>query len=207
MTAAPPAWLTLPEDEFQDQYRPAHSATADYLHRVLLRALGPAAIRVPADEDLRHKPLVVDLGSPLPVRLRCYLYAATQHASERQQGTFKIQLTVGVPRLGDDSGRLYFDRTDNIRPVLMGYHPDWRLFILWDADLHDLGDGFPYSKNVQAPPDLVWGALARGLAHGSRRLKKPATNESIVAARPSQLETALELRIRLSNEALCKRIF
>jgi hypothetical protein len=207
MTASPPAWLTLPEDEFQAQYRSARNATANYLHRVLLRALGPAAAQVPADEELRHKPLVVELVPPLPARLRFYLYEATQHPSERQQGTFKIQLTVGATRPGDDSGRLYFDRTDNIRPVLMGYHPDWRLFILWDADLHDLGDGFPYSKNVQAPPDIVWGALARGLAQGSRRLKKPPIGESIAAARPSQLESALELRIRLSNQALRGGIF
>ena len=88
---------------------------------------------------------------------------------------------------------MYFDRTGNIRPVLMGYHPDWRLFILWDADLHDLGDGFPYSKNVQAPPDIVWGALARGLDLGSRRLKKPPITETIVAARPLYLAEALEV--------------
>jgi hypothetical protein len=207
MAAAPPTWLTLPEDEFQDQYRPAHNATRSYLHRVLLRALGRAVEHLPEDDELRQKPLVVDLAAPLPSRLRFYVYEATQHASERQQGTFKVQLTSGIARSGSDSTRLYFDRTDNIRPVLTGYHPDWRLFILWDADLHDLGDGFPYSKNVQAPPDIVWGALARGLAQGSRRLKKPPITETIVAARSSRLAEALELRIRLSNQALCEGIF
>lgn len=207
MTALP-SWLTLPEDEFEDQYRPAHTATANYLHRVLLRALGAAAESIPIDEHLRRKPLVVDLAPPLPARLRCYLYEATQHPSERQQGTFKVQLSVGVPGQGNGpSRRLYFDRTDNIRPVLMGYHQDLHMFILWDADLHDIGDGFSYSKNVQAPPSLVWSAVARGLAHGSRRIKKPPTSESIVAARPSQLAEALELRIRLSNQALCDGIF
>lgn len=204
---APPSWLNLSEEAFQDQYRPARNATANYLHRVLVRALGSAVASVPAEEKLRRKPLVVELTPPLPARLRFYLYEATQHASERQQGTFKVQLTVGVARPGDGSGRLYFDRSDDIRPVLMGYHSDLRLFILWDADLHDLGDGFPYSKNVQAPPDIVWSALARGLAHGYRRIKKPATSESIVAARPSQLAAALELRIRLSNQGLCEGIF
>jgi hypothetical protein len=207
MAAVPPAWLTLPEDEFQDHYRPAHNATRSYLHRVLLRALGPAVEQLLTDDDLKKKPLVVDLAAPLPSRLRFYAYEATQHASERQQGTFKVQLTSGVARPGSDSTRLYFDRADSIRPMLIGYHPDWRLFILWDADLHDLGDGFPYSKNVQAPPDIVWGALARGLAQGSRRLKKPAITETIVAARPLHLAEAVELRIRLSNQALCEGIF
>jgi hypothetical protein len=206
MTTPPPAWLTLSEDAFQDQYRPAHNATRSYLLRVLLRALGPAVERLPTDGELQQKPLVVDLVMPLPSRLRFYVYEATQHASERQQGTFKVQLTTGVARPGSGSTRLYFDRTGNIRPVLTGYHPDWRLFILWDADLHDLGDGFPFSKNVQAPPDIVWGALARGLARGTRRLKKPAITETIVAARPLHLAEALELRIRLSNQALCEGI-
>jgi hypothetical protein len=116
-----------------------------------------------------------------------------------------VQLTSGIPHPG--STRLHFDRTCNIRPILAGYHPDWRLLILWDADLHDLGDGFPYSKNVQAPPDIVWGALAHGLARGPRRLKKPPLTETIVAARPRQLAEALELRIRLSNQTLCEGIF
>lgn len=203
MMVAPPAWLTLPEDEFQDQYRPAHSGTRGYLHRALVRALRPSVARLPTDHDLQQKPLVVDLVRPLPSRLRFYVYEATQHASERQQGTFKVQLTSGVAGSSSNSTRLYFDRTDNIRPVLTGYHPEWRLFILWDADLHDLGDGFPYSKNVQASPDLVWGALARGLAQGTRRLRKPAITEAIVVARPPYLAEALELRIRLSNQALC----
>ena len=207
MAHVPPAWLTLPEDQFQGQYRPAHNATRSYLHRTLLRALGPAAERLPTEDELKQKPLVVALTTPLPSRLRFYVYEATQHASERQQGTFKVQLTSGVTGSGSDSTRLYFDRTDNIRPVLVGYHFDWRLFILWDADLHDLSDGFPYSKNVQAPPDIVWSALARGLAQGSRRLKKPAITETIVAARPLHLAEALELRIRLSNQALCEGIF
>lgn len=206
MAQASPAWLRLPEDQFQDQYRPGHRVTRSYLHRVLLRALDRAAAQLPAEDQLQQKPLVVDLVTPLPSRLRFYVYEATQHASERQQGTFKVQLTSGVVRPGSGSARLYFDRTDNIRPVLTGYHPDWRLFILWDADLHDLGDGFPYSKNVQAPPDIVWGALARGLAQGTRRLKKPAVTETIVAARPRQLAEALRLRIRLSNQALLEGI-
>jgi hypothetical protein len=66
MAAAPPAWLTLPEDEFQDQYRPAHNATRSYLHRALLRALGSAVERLPTDDELQQKPLVIDLARPLP---------------------------------------------------------------------------------------------------------------------------------------------
>jgi hypothetical protein len=66
MAAAPPGWLTLPEDEFQDQYRPAHNATRSYLHGTLLRALGSAVERLPTDDELQQKPLVIDLARPLP---------------------------------------------------------------------------------------------------------------------------------------------
>lgn len=208
MAEVPPDWLGMPEKAFQEWYRPAGNPSSSYLHRVLIRALGSAVTRLPAKQALRAKPLVLDLALPLPSKLRFYLYGATQHASERQKGTFKIQLTVGVRRGGEvDAKNLYFDRSGDIRPILAGYQPDLNLFILWDADLHDIGDGFPYSKNVQAPPGLVWHAVARGLHHDTRRLKRPAVTESIVAARPRQLAEAIRLRVRLSNEALCEGLF
>lgn len=205
MEITPPAWITLDEDEFRDQYPSTRSAS--FLHRALVRALKTTVARWPSEGTLNQKPLVVDLNAPLPSRLRFYMYEATQHASERQQGTFKVQLTKGIARQGVESARLYFDRTENVRPVLVGYNPGLRMFIIWDAELHDVGDGFPFSKNVQAPPDIVWNALARGLAWGTRRLKRPSATEAIVAARPLYLAEALELRIRLSNESLREGIF
>lgn len=211
MAEAPPDWLGMPERDFQKWYRPAGNPTSSYLHRVLIRALGSACTRLPSNEALRTKPLVIDLALPLPSKLRIYLYGATQHPSERQQGTFKAQLTVGVDRDGNPTdakkGNLYFDRGGDIRPILAGYQPDLNLFVLWDADMHDVGDGFPYSKSVQAPPELVWHAVARGLAQDTRSLKQPARTESLVAARPRQLAEALALRIRLSNAALCEGLF
>lgn len=218
-----PGWLALPEGEFQEQYRPARNLTPGYLHRALVRALSLAVATVPADEALKQKPLVLDLASPLPPRLRFYVYQATQHSSERQQGTYKIQLTSGVPATTQAAHgviprqaakpvrakpvRLYFDRADNVRPILMGYHPDWNLFILWDADLHDLGEGFSYSKNVQAPPEIVGKALARGIAQGTRKLQTQGLMETIIAVRPRRLAEALKLRIRLSNDAMVEGLF
>ncbi|WP_406187310.1 hypothetical protein [Streptomyces anulatus] len=210
MGSTTPGWLTLPEEEFQARYRPARNATSGYLHRTLVRALGRAVDGWPSDEVLTRKPLVLDLASPLPPRLRFYVYQATQHPSERQQGTFKIQLSVGVTRDGQPASpkekRRWFDRSDNIRPIAMGYHPDWNLFILWDADLHDMNAGFTFSRSVQTPPDIVWAALAKDIAFGPRRLHGGST-EQIIAARPHRLEEALNLRIELSNEAMCEGLF
>lgn len=210
MGSTTPGWLTLPEDEFQERYRPTRNATSGFLHRVLIRALGPGVAALPSDDALTRKPLILDLASPLPPRLRFYVYQATQHPSERQQGTFKIQLSVGVTRDGQPASpkekRRWFDRANNIRPIAMGYHPDWNLFIVWDADLHDMNGGFTFSKNVQTPPEIVWAALAKDISHGSRRLRGGLT-ETIVAARPHRLVEALNLRIDLSNEVMCEGLF
>lgn len=199
-------WPSLPFVEFEAAYRPSGHGSRTYLHRALLRALGPALDRLPSEAEIKQKPLVVDLALPLPSQLRLYVYEATQHHSERQVGTFKIQLTTGLAPEDDRAGRWHFDRRDGVRPVVMGYVPDLRVFILWDADLHDLGEGFAWSKNVQAPPDVVWGAVAKGIEVGERRMKKPLVTERIVAARPPYLAEALRQRIRLSNETLCQGV-
>ncbi|WP_368800853.1 hypothetical protein [Kocuria oxytropis] len=195
----PPLWLHLSDDEFEETYRAGDRR--GYLHRVLVRALSHAVERIPTEEELRRKPLTVEFAPPLPSKLSFYMYEATQHASERQQGTFKVQLTGGVRR-SSASNRLFFDRSAKARVILAGYHPELRLFIIWDADLHELAGGFPYSKNVQAPPEVASEALARGLAHTSRRLKRPSVTERIVAARPRHLDRALQLRIQLSVQTL-----
>jgi hypothetical protein len=200
------AWTSLPFAEFEATYRPSGHRSRTYLHRAMLRALEPALTRLPTEAEISHKPLVVDLALPLPSQLRVYVFEATQHHSERQLGTFKIQLTTGVAPVNARAGRLHFDRGEGVRPIVMGYVPDLRVFILWDADLHDLGEGFAWSKNVQAPPDLIWEAVANGLALGARRMKKPTVTERIVAARPHYLTEALRHRIRLSNETLCEGV-
>ena len=64
MTDATPDWLEMPEKAFQNWYRPAGNPSSPYLHRALLRALGPTATPLPANDTLRAKPLVVDLALP-----------------------------------------------------------------------------------------------------------------------------------------------
>ena len=177
MSETPVDWKFMTELDFQQRYRPAHNATRAFLHRKLVRSLAPVLQEVPTDDELGQKPLDLTFVAPLPFRLRFYVYGATQHASERQLGTFKVQLTNGLPTSG--SGKLQFDRSGGVRPILLGYQMDLGVFILWDADLHDFGGGFPYSKNVQAPPDIVWGAVAagsrRGVAVSRRRaLRRPS---------------------------------
>lgn len=86
----------------------------------------------------------------------------------------------------------------------MGYHNELDVFILWDADLHDAGGGFPFSKSIQAPPEVVFDALASGFSEGKRHLKAPRITETIISARPTRLLEAITLRLQRSTETLLK---
>lgn len=200
-----PPWFDMPEPQFRSSLPDRGTITSTQLHQVLIRAISGSLRELPADDELKQKPLVVKTCLPLPSSLRFYVYNATQHSSERQLGTFKIQLTSGIEKASEGSTtRFEFDRSDGVRPVVVGYHHELDIFILWDTDLHDSGGGFPFSKSIQAPPEVVFGALAKGLAEGERRLKIPRINETIVCARPARLSEAIALRLQRSTETLLK---
>lgn len=199
-----PPWVNMPEAQFRSSFPQHGIVTSTQLNQVLVRAISSSISEVPADGDLKLKPLGVKTCLPLPASLRFYVYNATQHSSERQAGTFKIQLTAGIEKRSEGITRYEFDRSKGIRPVAVGYHNELDIFILWDADLHDAGGGFPFSKNVQAPPEIVFAALATGLAEGQRRLKVPRISETIISARPARLSEAIALRLQRSTETLFK---
>lgn len=199
-----PSWVDMPDAIFRSTLPGQGTVSSVQLHQVLIRAISGSADEMPVEGTLRYKPLVVKTRLPLPPSLRFYVYNATQHSSERQLGTFKIQLTVGVEKDVVGTTRYEFDRSQGIRPVVVGYHLDLDVFILWDTDLHDAGGGFPFSKSIQAPPEIVFGALASGLAEGERRLKSSRVSETIICARPSRLVEALSLRLQRSTETLLK---
>lgn len=194
-----PTWVNMPEASFERQHGNRLRPSRFYLNGSLIRALRPVLILSSVDKAVAEKPLTLELALPLPRRLRFYLFGATQHSSERQVGTFRVQLTSGLP--APKPGRYVFDRSEQIRPILIGHAAEPRVFIIWDADLHDAGDGFPFSKGIQAPPDMVWRAAARGTAEGVRQLRTGAS-EVVVAARPEHLIEALSRRVQLSNSAL-----
>lgn len=169
------------------------------LNRVLTRALIPFLREFPSEEQLHTKPLLLSLQLPLPPKLRCYVFLATQHESERQADTFRVQLTAGEPA---GHGRRVFSREGGVRPVLIGFEPRLDVFIIWDADVNDAGGGFPFSQGVQAPPGIVYQAAATGLAEGMRTARRAARQEKIVAVRSDKLVQGLLRRIELSNLAL-----
>lgn len=199
-----PRWLDMPDADFRSTLPVKGTATTVQLHQILTRAISGSLDAVPSDIALRRKPLVANTLLPLPNAMRFYLYNATQHPSERQLGTFKIQLTTGTRKIVEGTTRYEFDRSGGVRPIVMGYHLEMDVFVLWDADLHDAAGGFPFSKSIQAPPELVFGALASGMAEGERRLKSAKVHETIICARPARLTEALSLRLQRSTETLLK---
>ena len=65
--------------------------SSERLHRQFLDTLGDAVLSHSAVED---KPLEVDLKSPLPPKIRAYIYNATYPPGGRAMGEHKIQLIV-----------------------------------------------------------------------------------------------------------------
>lgn len=192
-------WLLMPSDQFQARYPLTPRPQASQLNRRVARALQPVLSQQPSEQELQGKPLQLSLRLPLPPMLRIYAFTATQHETERQKDTYKIQLTH-VPRV-PEGARWKFSREAGIRPILIGFVPPLAVFILWDADVNDAGQGFTYSKSVQAPPELVYEALANGKSVRSRRVRGMEP-EQIVAVRYSRLVDGLLTRIELSNQAL-----
>lgn len=135
--------------------------SVEHLHRTFLEALNSAVV---SHSDVATKPLEVDLKSPLPPKLRVYLYNATYPPGGRTMGEHKIQIIVPGQARG---ARANFDSSGGRIPILAGYRPDLRIFMLWDAELYV---DFSYSRNVQVMPETVYEAFAQGIGRQQRNL-------------------------------------
>jgi hypothetical protein len=79
-------------------------------------------------------------------------------------GEHKIQLIVPGQARG---ARSNFDISGGRIPLLVGYRPDLRIFMIWDAELYV---DFSYSRNVQVMPETVYEAFAQGIGRQTRNL-------------------------------------
>jgi hypothetical protein len=140
--------------------------------------------------DIEKKPLELDLTVPLPSRVRTYMYTLTDPPGGRPAGEFKIQLIAPGQKKGDIAS---FDTSDGRIILLIGYHPDTNVFVLWDAMLYPK---FPHSRNVQVSGETVFGALAGGIARQERTLR--TGTECVLAARGQDLATAIGERFVLT---------
>jgi hypothetical protein len=135
--------------------------SVEKLHETFLAALDDSVI---SHSDVQTKPLEVDLSSPLPPRLRVYLYNATFPPGGRTMGEHKVQLIVPGQVRGE---RGNFDNSGGRIPILAGYRPDLSIFMLWDAEMYV---DFSYSRNVQVMAETVYEAFAQGIGRQQRNL-------------------------------------
>jgi len=169
------------------------------MHDRVVDALGPE--RVLDHSSLEQKPFELDLASPLPQRVRMYLFNATRPPGGRPLGEHKVQLIVP----GQGRGvRGNFDRSDGRIALFAGYSAEEDVFILWDAGLYS---DFAWSRNVQVKVETIIQASAGKIATQERRLRPhsgPAVTETLVAARADHLEAAILKRIELTRERMLK---
>ncbi|MBX3031308.1 MAG: hypothetical protein KF809_14265 [Chloroflexi bacterium] len=175
--------------------------SARHVHERVLDALAEWLLARPADAAMPVKPLDVRLAPPLPRLVRFYAYLATDHPAERSAGDYRIQVIVPGQRPGT---RAHFDRGDGAMVVLLGYTPDFEVFVLWDAAVHDAGQGIPFSKGVQVHAATVFHAAAVGRSTQERLVRSSGRpfRETVIAARSRSLVQALVDRQRLSMRAL-----
>ena len=174
-------------------------SSTDEMHRRLVEALGSESVRGHSDRTV--KPLALDLASPLPQRVRVYMYNATRPPGGRPLGEHKVQLIVPGQSRGE---RGSFDNSDGRIVLLIGYAAEEEVFILWDAGLYT---DFAWSRNVQVSAETIIRASAGHLALQDRRLRPPGGGkvvEKVLAARPDRLHDALIRRMELTRERLIR---
>ena len=168
------------------------------LHRRFLAALGDG---VRSHAELDSKPLEAKLASPLPPRIRLYIFNATRPPGGRPLGEHKIQLIV--PGQGRDE-RGNFDQSGGCIVLLAGYAAEEDVFVLWDAGLYS---DFAWSRNVQVKAPTIIEATAGKIAEQERRLRPadgPAVTETLLACRPERLADAIIRRVKMTRERMMR---
>ena len=155
------------------------------LHRAFLEPFDGA---VESCSDAGRKPLLVDLASPHPRRLRVYLYSLVHGAGERARREYKIVLRVPGQPL-DEYGS--FEHSEGRFTVLAGYDATLDVFVLWDAVLHPR---FKNGGNLQIRDEAVRSAAAIGAAEQIRRLVG-GKRELVLACQSHNLPRALAARV------------
>ncbi len=162
------------------------------LHAVFLQAISS---RVISHSDLAKKPLEIDLRSPLPHRVRLYMFNATHPPGGRTLGEHKVQLCVPGQRREEEAS---FDSADGRIILLCGYVPDTQVFVLWDSAFYPR---FVFSRNIQVKPQTVYQALAGQIGQQLRRVRSQGT-EVVLTANARLLPEAVELRMNIARKRM-----
>ncbi len=154
------------------------------LQERFVAAIGSGAVAADTDDAGE---LVIELRSPLPRRVRVYIYNATDAQGPDRTSEYRIQLILTDQGRGQ---RADFDGSEVDFVLLCGYVPEQDVFVFWDASLHR---DFAYSKNLQVRSENVIGAAAAGVTVRQERLLD------------SGRETVLCAPSRFVSEAMAER--
>ena len=168
------------------------------LHRRFLIALGDKA---KSHSEIERKPLDVDLSTPMPSRVRVYLFNVTRPPGGRPLGEHKIQLIIPGQKRGE---RANFDQSDGRIVLLAGYAAEEDVFVLWDAGLYA---DFAWSRNVQVRAATLIEAAAGRVAEQERRLRPTdgeAVTETLLACPPQRLSDALMRRFEITRRRMAE---
>ncbi len=189
--------ITYPSTEIISDL--AERVSTEHLHSRLVEALGSDKVR--RHSSLETKPFEMDLASPLPQRVRVYMYNITRPPGGRPLGEHKVQLIVpGQSR----SQRGSFDNSEGRIVLLIGYAAEEDVFVLWDAGLYP---DFAWSRNVQVKAETIIRASAGFLAAQERQLRQPgqyAVIETVLAVKPRELQEAIIRRMQLTRDRLLR---
>lgn len=168
------------------------------MHERLVQALGR---RVVDCGPLDRKPLELDLSSPVPAKLRIYMFNATRPPGGRPLGEHKVQLIVPGQSRGQ---RGSFDHGGGRMVLLIGYAAEDEVFVLWDAGLYN---DFAWSRNVQVKHETIIQASAGRIATQFRQLRPGGGEEAletVIAAPAQKLSEAIDRRIQLTRERVTR---
>jgi hypothetical protein len=151
----------------------------------VIAALGSDLLSHGSAEEV---PLRLNVRGLLP--LAVYAFTVSDPPGGREADELKIQLIAPGHTRGT-KGNFEAPDTDTY-VILLGYSPDYDVFVLWDAYKHK---DFAWSKNCQVRLAEIKQAQITGIGHRDRPLRGGVT-ERIIVAKPDHLAKALGERIR-----------
>lgn len=150
-----------------------------------LRDLGE---RLVSYSDPRHPPMQVVVRNPSEVTWNVYLYSVTNPPGGRPADEYKVQA-----RLPEHKRQMTgeFSRSRGGIPLLVGLQPDYMVYVLWDATLHQR---ITYNRNFQVKRGTILEALTSDMSFQYSPLRSGIV-ETIIACTPSMLLGALDSRL------------
>ena len=162
------------------------------LHNIFIEAVGGF---LESHSDVAEKPLLLDLKSPLPRKIRLYIYNATHPPGGRTVGEHKIQLIIPEQKRAE---RGNFDYSDGRIVILAGYESETEVFVLWDAGLYT---NFAFSSNIQVKAETIYEAFAGKIGRQERDIKGKG-KEIVITTQKENLPDAIRTRVETSRMRL-----